>query len=131
MDDVRRLSEQLPEVTAGERRGNLTWFVRSRAFAWDRPFTKADLARFGSDPVPDGPIVAVLVADLEDKEALLAGAPRGVFTIPHFDGYRAVLVQVRRVSTRVLSELLVDAWLAAAPATLARAYSAAPDAPPR
>ena len=46
----------------------------------------------------------------------------GFFTIPHFDGYAAVLIQVRRVAKRRLREAIVDAWLACAPAGLASSY---------
>jgi len=47
-----------------------------------------------------------------------------VFTIAHFDGYAAVLVQLDRVHKRSLRRLVVDAWLAAAPEPLARAWLA-------
>ena len=56
-----------------------------------RPFSKADVKRFGDEPVPDGPIFAVATVDLDDKQAVLEEGARGVFTIPHFDGYAAVL----------------------------------------
>jgi hypothetical protein len=45
---------------------------------------------------------------------------RGVFTIPHLDGYAAVLLQLDEVATSVLRRLITDAWLASAgPATVA------------
>ncbi len=91
--DVARLAASLPGVTKGERHGNLTWFVRAQAFAWDRPFSKADLRRFGDETPPAAPILAVRVADLDDKEAIFATGHRGFFTIPHFDGYAAVLIR--------------------------------------
>jgi hypothetical protein len=34
----------------------------------------------------DGPILAVRVEDLGEKEAVLAAQPKAFFTIPHFDG---------------------------------------------
>jgi hypothetical protein len=46
LDDVARMAAELPEVTEGERHGNRTWFVGGKAFAWDRPFSKADIRRF-------------------------------------------------------------------------------------
>jgi hypothetical protein len=48
---------------------------------------KSDLRRFGEDPVPEGPILAVRVADLAEKEAVLAANREAFFTIPHFDGF--------------------------------------------
>lgn len=122
IDDVARIANGLPEVTEGERHGNLTWLVRRKAFAWDRPFTKADIRRFGDDVPPEGPIVAVRVADLGEKEAWLAAAPKGIFTIPHFDGFAAVLIQLRAVTKTVLRDAIVDAWLACAPPVLADEY---------
>ena len=55
---------ELPEVTEGQRHGNRTWFVGGKAFAWERPFSKADIRRFGDVTPPDGQILAVSVADL-------------------------------------------------------------------
>jgi hypothetical protein len=120
--DVERVAAGLPEVTEGERRGRRTWFVSGKAFAWERPFSKADLRRFGDETPPDGRILALRVVDLEDKEAVLAMGQKGFFTIPHFDGYAAVLVQLRTAAQRDLREAVVDAWLACAPPRLADDY---------
>ena len=122
LDDVTRLASELPEVTEGERHGNRTWFVAGKAFAWDRPFSKADIRRFGDETPPEGPILAVRVEDLGEKESVLAAHPEAFFTIPHFDGYSAVLVQMRKASAKALREALTDGWLACAPPALAREY---------
>src|SRR5580700_9155984 len=101
-DDVARLASELPDVTEGERHGHRTWFVGGKAFAWERPFSKADLRRFGEVTPPDGPIVALQVLDLADKAAVLAAHPESFFTIPHFDGYSAVLIHLRTVNKKAL-----------------------------
>jgi len=123
LDDVATIALGLPETTEGERHGTRTWAVRGTVFAWERPFSKADLRRFGDETPPDGPILAVKVEDLGEKAALLAARPRALFTIPHFDGYAAVLVRLRTVSATALRETIVDGWLACAPDALARAHA--------
>ncbi|MBV8386169.1 MAG: MmcQ/YjbR family DNA-binding protein [Acidimicrobiia bacterium] len=114
----------LPEVVEGERFGRRTWFVRKKGFAWERPFSKADIKRFGDETPPDGDILAVTVEDLHEKEAVLEAHPKAFFNIQHFDNYPAVLIQLNKVTKRELREAIVDAWLAAAPPKLAQEFLA-------
>ena len=122
LDDVEKMISELPEVTVGTKYGQHTWMVGTKGFAWERGFSKADIKRFGDEPVPDGPILAVRVEDLGEKEAVLAAGQRGFFTIPHFNGYAAVLIQLKVAGKRAVREALVDAWLSCAPDALADEY---------
>jgi hypothetical protein len=122
LDDVAQLALELPEAVEAEERTGRSWSVRGKTFAWERPFSKADLRRFGDSPVPRAPILAVRVDDLGDKEAVLAAGHRGFFTIPHFDGYSAVLIELGAVGKRALREAILDGWAACAPASLVAEY---------
>jgi hypothetical protein len=125
LDDVARLALTLPAVTEGveKHRGHRTWEVNGKAFAWERPFSKADIKRFGAQEPPAGPIVAIRTADLHEKEAVLAANPDAFFTIPHFDGYKAYLVQLSEVTADALRDAITDGWLACAPPGLAEKFS--------
>jgi hypothetical protein len=122
-DDVARIALGLPETTEGERHGHRTWAVRDKVFAWERPYTKADIKRFGDGPIPAQPVLACSVEDLHEKEAVLAAHPKAFFNMAHFDGYPAVLIQLTKVTKRDLKEALIDGWLAKAPDKLAADYA--------
>jgi hypothetical protein len=124
VDDAARIALELPRVTEGRRYGNRSWSVDGKAFAWDRPLSKADIRRFGDATPPEGPILAVRVEDLCEKAAVLAAQPKAIFAIPHFKGYSAVLIQLKTVNRRALREAIVDGWLACAPRELANEYIA-------
>jgi hypothetical protein len=119
--DVSRIALALPQTSEGTSWGNRSWKVKDKSFAFERPLRATDLEALGAD-APDGPILGVRTADEGVKQALIADDPAVYFTIPHFDGYAAILVLLDRVALDELTELLTDAWLLRAPKTLARDY---------
>ena len=120
-DDVRRLALALPETAEVSSRGSAQWRVRDRNFVWERPLRRTDVEALG-DRAPEGPIAAARGADLGVREALLTGDPEVYFTIPHFEGFPAVLVLLDRIGATELRELIVEAWLDRAPKRLAAEY---------
>jgi hypothetical protein len=118
VEDAARLALALPEVSEGTRFGNRTWFVGGQGFAWERPLSKADIRRLRGEPPPEGPLLAVRVANLEEKEVLMMDPPHGFFDIEHFRGYPAVLIRLQLIDEDLLEAALVEAWHACAPPSL-------------
>src|SRR3954468_11860794 len=112
--DVVAFARRLPRVTVGTSWGQRTWMVAGRAFAWQRPFTKADIRRFGDETPPAGEILGVRAESLDAKDALLEIAPPGFFTIPHFQGYPALLIALRKARARDVRAAIADAHAAMA-----------------
>ena len=90
----------------------------------ERPFSKADIRRFGDATPPSGPILAVRVERSWREGGSTRCPGHGLLYDPHFDGYAAVLIQLRVVGTRALREALLDGWLSCAPRGLAADYIA-------
>jgi hypothetical protein len=120
-DDVARIALALPESSERVTRERRQWRVKDKLFVWERPLRRSDLEALGAD-APEGPILGARVEHLVAKEALLADDPSVFFTTPHFDGYAAVLVQLDRITEEELTEVIIEAWLARAPKTLADAF---------
>jgi len=112
--DVDAFAMSLPGVTVAAKWGHRTWMVNDRGFAWQRPFSKADLKRFGDETPPAGDILAVRVESLDAKDALLEIAPPAFFTIPHFNGYPGILIALRKARARDVRAAIKDAHAAMA-----------------
>jgi hypothetical protein len=63
-------------------------------------------------------VLAVRVADLIEKDILLASNKEKFFTEPHYDGFPAVLVRLPAVDTNELKKLITAAWRCHAPRAL-------------
>ncbi|NYE18363.1 MmcQ/YjbR family DNA-binding protein [Microbacterium immunditiarum] len=123
LDDVREIALGLPgtfEKVDGHR-GGAGWRTDKGLFAWERGPSKADLSKLEAQgrSWPEGPVIGIRTDGLEAKEALLASLPEVLFTIPHFDGYPAVLVRLDAVDRELLIELVTDAWIVQTPKRVA------------
>jgi hypothetical protein len=63
-------------------------------------------------------VLAVRVADLDEKDALLAMDKERFFTEPHYNGFPAVLVRLPLMRVDDLKPLITDAWRCLAPRAL-------------
>jgi hypothetical protein len=70
--------------------------------------------------------VLVVRIDMADKEYLIASRPDVYFTLPHYDGYPAVLVRLTAVERDELGRLLAAAWRYLAPPKLVASLDASP-----
>lgn len=111
-DAVRRLALSLPGVR--ENTSHFAFSVEDKgkdkgiAWAW-RERVHPKKAR-----VPSEDVIAVRVANLLEKEALLAADEEKFFTEPHYNGYPAVLVRLAAITEAELHKLITDAWECAA-----------------
>lgn len=128
IDDVREIALALPgvEERTGGHTGEPAWRLKSGQIAWVRGPRGTDLRQLESlgRSWPDGVVLGVRVASLEEKEALLAAEPDVLFSIPHFDGYPGLLVRLDAIARDRLAEIIADAWLLRAPARVANQWLA-------
>ena len=73
--------------------------------------------------VPNFDVIAVRVANLAEKERLLAARPEMCFTEPHYNGFPAILVRLKAVRVPELRALLTEAWRCQAPKELVRSQA--------
>ena len=111
IDDVRRIALSLPATTEKLSYGMPGFRVKDRLFARLRE---------------EDDVLVVWVADLDEKEMLLAAEPKKLFTVPHYDGHPMVLVRLSKVGVKELTELLTDAWRVRAPQKLLDSFDAGP-----
>jgi hypothetical protein len=109
-DDVRRIALSLPETT------EKPWFNTPGFRVKDKGFLRIRSEAEGS--------LVAFVADLGEKEALLASDPDTFWTTPHYDGHPTVLVRLEAVGVDELEEIITDSWRARAPKRVLQAYDA-------
>jgi len=103
VEHLRKIALSLPEATEKSMYGTPAFYVKTKFFA-----------RVNND----GLTVVIHVADLDEKEELLAAEPVKLTTTPHYDGYASVLVVLSKVTNAELREFLTDSWRLRAPKRL-------------
>jgi hypothetical protein len=124
--DVRRIARSLPETVEGKDR--FAFSVRNKGKEKGIAWVWLERVHPKKARVPNPKVLAVRVADLDEKDMLL-GDDQKFFTEPHYNGYPAILVRLAAVNVAELRMLLTAAWRCQAPAALVEAFEAAP--PPR
>ncbi len=133
--DVDAICGSLPQTWFGTSWGGTpTWLVphrvrdgvdKGRGFVLYRKSGRTALDADGNE---FDDLLVIRTANDDDKQALVA-ADGPFFTIDHFNGYNAVLVQLSRlgeISYDELVEVITEAWCACAPKSLVKAYLAGP-----
>jgi hypothetical protein len=113
---VRRIAMSLPEVE--EAAEKFAFSVRNKGklkgFLWvwmERVTPKK--------PRVENPgVIAVRVANLAQKDLILASNSVKFFTEPHYNGFPAVLVRLDKVRVADLKVLVAEAWRCQAPPEL-------------
>jgi hypothetical protein len=109
-DDVRRIALSLPETIEKPWFGSPGFRVKDKGFLRIRSEAEGGLV--------------VFVADLGEKDALLASDPDVFFTTPHYHGYPTVLVNLPAIELDELTELITESWRLKAPKRVLAAYDA-------
>ena len=125
-EDVDDICLGLPEVELGTSWGdNPTYKVRGKGFLMHRPPGRTAIDPRSGEPYTD--LLVITVPSESEKRALVDDQRLPFFTIDHFKGFNAVLVQQSRlgeISREELAEIITDAWLTKAPRSLAKMFLA-------
>jgi hypothetical protein len=112
--DVRRIALSLPGTE--ESKTDFAFSVlnkgKVKGFAW----VWKERVNPKKPRVPNPNVLAVRVANLGQKDALLAADSKKFFTEPHYAGFPAVLVRLAAVTAADLKILLAEARRCQAPA---------------
>jgi hypothetical protein len=126
MADLDELALSLPQVAKEvSDDGRPAYLVRGRLFCCHRSRRRDAVDPETGERLDD--VLMFRVADLGEKEVLLADERGVFFTTPHFDGYPAVLVRIgdlARIDRDELRDVVAEAWLTRAQKRVANAWLA-------
>ena len=127
-EDVDAICAELPETELGISWGDLpTWKVprgeKGKGFLLYRAPHKTAIDPDTGEMYDD--LLVIITPTEVEKNALVEDRATPFFTIPHFKGFSAVLVQQSRLgelSRQELVEVITDAWAAKAPKKLVKEH---------
>jgi hypothetical protein len=117
-EGVRRIALSFPETV--EETGRFAFSVRNKDKLKGLCWVWLERIEPKKARVPNPEVLAIRVASLDDKDALLAMAGDKFFTEPHYNGYPAILVRLAAINESELEELLSVAWRTQAPKALVK-----------
>jgi hypothetical protein len=124
VDDVHEICLSLPEVELGTSWADRpTYKVRGRGFVLHRAPHHSAVDPATGEPYDD--LLVIVTPSAVEKQELVADERLPFFTVDHFNGHNAVLVQQSRlgeIDRDELAEIITDAWAARAPRTLAQKF---------
>lgn len=111
--DVRRIALKLPGTVEAENHFafELPHKGKLKGFAWvwmERVVPK-------KPRVANRGVIAIRVANVAQRDELIAAEPDKFFTEPHYAGFPAVLVRLKAVTAADLKVLLEEGWRCMAP----------------
>ena len=127
-EDIDEICASLPETELGTSWGDRpTWKVprgdKGKGFVLYRAPGRTAIDPETGEMYDD--LVVIMTPTEVEKHALVEDASTPFFTIDHFKGYNAVLVQQSRldeIGRAELAEVIADAWAAKAPRALVREH---------
>jgi hypothetical protein len=125
MADLDELALALPGTVREDSEGRPAYSVNGKAFAFHRSQRRDAVDPETGELLDD--VLMFRVADLDEKEILLADDRGAYFTTPHFRNYPAVLVRIpdlAKLDRAELDDLVAGAWLTRAPKRVANAWLA-------
>jgi hypothetical protein len=127
-DDVDAICRALPEVELGISWGDRPTYKvpkgdKGKGFLLHRMPHKTAIDPETGEPYDD--LLVIHTPTLEAKQELVDDPGLPFFTIDHFNGFKAVLVQQSRlgeIDRDELEEIITDAWAARAPKRLVKEH---------
>jgi hypothetical protein len=126
MKDLDKLAMAMPQATKEVTEdGRPAYFVHGKMFCFHRGRRPDAVDEATGERLSD--VLMFRVADLGEKEIMVADERGIFFTTPHFNGYPAVLMRIpdlARIDRDELRDLVAEAWLTRAQKRVAKAWLA-------